>query len=289
MDGEDPAADSTSIMVTHQIDFMRKDVYVVTELQCRQNIKFMRAKTEMLDCLPELRLHPPLLSSEMKPLDLSHRFHRLFHQQLRHAASPVTTSSSASSLISQTQIVPSAEDPGYYGHAAVFAAGRVLPDDIFDGWIFESFRSPRLIDIVKLLCGREYKKWHDINSHLSVQSSVLTAFEIPKRFVGLAYKHLVQHWISTHQMVPVAIYRRRTRTGCVPNSPRRDSWYSHNTYGGGGGNRFTSVPLKRTMTDLSMLSRSSVHRRWFHRHRNEEVAMSEWEQMVEEEQIKCLL
>lgn len=61
--------DSAAVMTAHQIDFMTKDKYVITELVTRNNIKFMRVKHEMLECLPKLTSK---ISPEMNPIDITY-------------------------------------------------------------------------------------------------------------------------------------------------------------------------------------------------------------------------
>lgn len=65
----------------------------------------------------------------------------------------------------------------------MFASGRVLPSDMFDGLAFDAFRTPGLIDVVKLLCGRRYQRWQEVNEHLKLNSSILHSIPIPKCFI----------------------------------------------------------------------------------------------------------
>ena len=72
---------------------------------------------------------------------------------------------------------------GTIRHSAIFASGRVLAGDMFDGLVFEAFRTPGLVDVVKLLCGRRYQKWTELNDHLKLQASILCSVPLPKVFI----------------------------------------------------------------------------------------------------------
>lgn len=109
---EERAVDSTSIMATHQIDFMIRDKYVITELFNRNNIKFLRAKIEMLDYLPILACNPPMTS--IKPMDISHVFKRFtFRRNVAHGE--MVTQSDSGSTESE------ADQPGNEGFVGAFA------------------------------------------------------------------------------------------------------------------------------------------------------------------------
>ena len=224
--------DSTAIMATHQIDFMMRNKYVVTELSTRNNIKFMRAKHDMLDSLPIMVHHLP---PNVQPIDITHMYRRfayrntlpsgaLANQNIRQGQEYETTRPSekyheetvwddqeAEAVPDlQPEIGINTEDPGYYAHSAIFASGRVLPGDMLDGLIFEEFRTPGIVDIVNLLCGGRYQRWVDFNQHMGITASIMCTIPVPKQFIGQGFSKLFAHLALLHGCVPIAIYRRRT-------------------------------------------------------------------------------
>eukprot|EP00158_Paraphelidium_tribonemae_P008614 Partr_v1_DN28629_c0_g1_i1_m50443 putative Potassium large conductance calcium-activated channel, subfamily M, alpha member 1 len=69
---EERLHDSAPIMATHQIDFMMGEKYVITELSTKNNIKFLRAKFEMLDHLPTF--HYNIQQCPIRPLEISQNY-----------------------------------------------------------------------------------------------------------------------------------------------------------------------------------------------------------------------
>ncbi|KAI3647012.1 hypothetical protein MP228_007233 [Amoeboaphelidium protococcarum] len=222
--------DSAAVMTAHQIDFMTKDKYVITELVTRNNIKFMRVKHEMLECLPKLTSK---ISPEMNPIDITYTMRKYtFRRTVPEGALNTNLSewenddenfAQKAGNFSQSnqfnaQIAESmdeshvnTEDPGYYAHSAVYASGRVLTGDMYDGLIFEAFRTPAITDVVKLLCGRRYQRWRDLSNHLNVVGSVLKSVRVPPRLVGMSFAQVFRHLSLEHQCVVLGIYRNRTR------------------------------------------------------------------------------
>ncbi len=99
----------------------------------------MRAKFEMLDRLP--KIEKTLKTSIISPVDISKSFHQSSFIS-SDARSPV---SSNVIPIEDDYVLPPTKkvyekfrrvntaDPGFYAHSAIFASGRVLAGDMFDG------------------------------------------------------------------------------------------------------------------------------------------------------------
>lgn len=137
-------------MATHQIDFIVRDRYIITELMTRNNIKFMRAKHEMLDSALYVASDNPQLPriqsiAGYKPTFVSKDYNQTetsiqpAHQQTQYYSQKSHGNESYSRHSNQENI--NTEDPGYYAHSAIFASGRVLAGDMYDGKItlFYSF------------------------------------------------------------------------------------------------------------------------------------------------------
>lgn len=216
--------DNAAIMAAHQIDFMAKDKYVITELLTRNNIKFMRVKYEMLDSLPKFTTQLP---TDIQPMDITHTMKRFTYRRTvpsgALAAESANANDNASTHMphrvddseegraSNAEYMLSTEDPGYYAHSAIFASGRVLPGDMFDGLVFEAFRTTGIVEIVKLLCGRRYQRWEEVNDYLGIGSSVLSSMQMPQEFIGRPFATLYKHLALKHGCTVMGIYRRKTR------------------------------------------------------------------------------
>ena len=198
--------DSTAIMATHQIDFLaNEDKHVVTELITKNNIKFMRAKSEMLDHLPKLYSHLPV---DVNPLDMSTNYKKFLH---------------LNRLPNQMNTRLDTSDPGFYAHSAIYASGRVVAGDMLDGIIFEAFRTEGIADVVKTMCGYRQDSWTSLSDHLGVTSSVLTSIPLPTQFYGQSFSSMFKYMTLKKNTIPIAIYRHRsTRSAPLPVSPHTD-------------------------------------------------------------------
>jgi hypothetical protein len=277
-------------MATHQIDFIVRDKYIITELMTRNNIKFMRAKHEMLDSALYISSEPSEGDQSIggyRPTFVSKDYNQSDSSVQRAARHPSNYNSKQNNQTQQykqqngnpkyvSQIPPEpidTEDPGYYAHSAIFASGRVLAGDMYDGkqnqtaryviilhdpgLVFEAFQTPGLVDVVKLLCGRRYHQWSEINNHLRLKSSVLISIDLPVSFVGLTFSTLFKHFALMHGAVPIAIYRQKTLHSAPSAVPTSGAAEEQQQFVAASPFSFANVPLDRTATVMSVASMNS--------------------------------
>jgi hypothetical protein len=162
----------------------------------------MRAKYEMLDNVPHLSATAkPQLSTQ--PMNVSHTLRRFTYRNHVPLGEMYMGGDSNSDGSEDAEYIPMAdiasnptlrslhvdpvrmntEEPGYYAHAPIFASGRVLAGDMLDGLVFESFRTPGIVEVIKLMSGRRYQKWIETNEHLGITGSAMMSIPLPAGFI----------------------------------------------------------------------------------------------------------
>ncbi|KAI3657390.1 hypothetical protein MP638_001711 [Amoeboaphelidium occidentale] len=284
-------ADSQAIMATHQIDFMARDKYVITELISKRNIKYMRAKFEMLDQLPRLMEHVPF---PCKPIDITDTLKSFSHSKFAymksyaHKKADSTPSFGPPNMDGENSVSSSDEetddtvwvagsaqseipalsttDPAFYANSAIYASGRVLAGDMYDSLIFEEFKNPGLVKVIKLLCGMHYKEWNSFNEHLGIKGSVMKQIRVPKEFAGQTFSFLFKHLALLHGFVPLAIYRDRAHAGGFSRKETKFNTAKQSTHRDEKSPEFNSTsdalnvfPLGEMSNDRSVRSFNTSH------------------------------